>query len=311
MNIISWLQRGDAVIQRLTDKYLLDQKVGYCSQGIIGRYLDLFDPKTSTWGGGYYGPKWISTHYTMLELRYMEIAPEDAIYQEGCHTILDHLWQKDARYSKRAHLDMCIVGMMLNMVCYGRLQDDRIEGMIDYILLHPFPDGGWNCTWERKPVPKIASLHTTINVLEGLATYRASGYMYRVDEVINQENAARESLLNRQLFRARKSGAIIHPDMKEFHYPPRWKYDCFRALEYFVDSGALYDSRMDEAIDLVEANLRKGYVNKNAQYSGRVHFQLEESRGGRFNTFRALKILKAYRPDVYHNLLKQPCPFEL
>lgn len=45
--------------------------------------------------------------------------------------------------------------------------------------------------------------------------------------------------------------------MTSFHYPCRWKYDCFRALEYFLQIGHPYDSRMQDALNLVKDALKK------------------------------------------------------
>lgn len=58
-------------------------------------------------------------------------------------------------------------------------------------------------------------------------------------------------ILKKNLFRSVRTGEIINPDFIKFHYPMRWKYDAFRALEYFAKAGRAYDSRMQEAIELV------------------------------------------------------------
>ena len=65
-----------------------------------------------------------------------------------------------------------------------------------------------------------------------------------------------------------KTGGVIHHDMISFHYPNRWKYDCFRALEYFVHIGRPYDNRMQNAVNIVKTALKKGYINKGKSYSG-------------------------------------------
>jgi len=75
MTNLEWLFQGDPVVNRLTRKYLLDELVDDLSEGFIDQYLQRYDNETKTWGNGYYGPKWISTNYTLLDLRYMEIDP--------------------------------------------------------------------------------------------------------------------------------------------------------------------------------------------------------------------------------------------
>lgn len=80
---LEWLLNGDYAIKRKTKKYLFDEKLAYSNQGFIGRYLNLYDATTKLWGNGHYGPKWISTNLTLLELKYLEIDPNNLIYQES------------------------------------------------------------------------------------------------------------------------------------------------------------------------------------------------------------------------------------
>jgi hypothetical protein len=83
MTNLEWLLLGDQVVVRLTRMYLLDENVNYSYDGLIGRYLILYDEKTKKWGNGFYGPKWVSTNYTLLDLKYMEIDSSNSIYQES------------------------------------------------------------------------------------------------------------------------------------------------------------------------------------------------------------------------------------
>ncbi|MGD9887236.1 MAG: hypothetical protein AB7T03_04685 [Bacilli bacterium] len=67
MKIMDWLLQGDAVINRLTLKHLFDKNLDDAQEGLINRYLVLYDSPKRLFGGGLYSPKWISTHYTLLE----------------------------------------------------------------------------------------------------------------------------------------------------------------------------------------------------------------------------------------------------
>jgi len=304
MNVIDWLMSGDASICRLTTQVLLGESATYEEDGYIKRYLALFDSKTGLWGGGVYGPKWISTHYTMLELKYMALNPDNTAYQMGISHIIDHEWRTPNMTEPRDGLDMCVLGMVIGLAVYGRCKDIRIFEMIDYILAHQMPDGGWNCSWDsrRRPTNK-SSLHTTLTILEAFDLYLSSGYAHQEDSIKTMVTDAESFILKKNLFRSVTTGEIINPDFIKFHYPMRWKYDAFRALEYFATAGRSYDARMQEAIDLVIKGMQKGFINKGSQYSGRLHFQLESTKAGRFNTLRALIILKAYAPDHYMDLI--------
>jgi len=303
MTIINILLNQDPVIQRLTRKYLLDQNEPYSTSGYIARYLALYDSTKHLWGNGVYGPKWISTHYTMLELKYMEIDPNNPIYQDALTTLLNHEWKENALYHKRMHLDMCIVGMLLSLSTYGKRMDERINGMIDYILSHIMNDGGWNCAWERKPFPKISSVHTTLSILEGLRDYQKHGYRYRIDEVTSAINNGIETLIKRNLYQAHQTKEPIHPVMMKSSYPPRWKYDILKVLEFLESIKYPLDPRMNDAIEIIIHSLKGPFMPKGTQISGLIHFKLEEGNYGMFNTFRALKVLKFYQPSFYEKFI--------
>ncbi len=304
MKVIDWLLEGDPALQHLTAKHLLDQPLDHCSGGYVARYLDRYDEAFQGWGGGVYSPKWISSTYTLLELKYLEIPPHHPAYQAATSKVLDGLLRNQGQTARSRRQDLCVAAMLLSLLSYGRIQDDRNDEILAYLLDHQMEDGGWNCDWDSPRHPSTAgSVHPTMSVLEALADHARSGANLPPD-VQAARTTGEEYLLCRRLLRSLRTGAIIHPDMAAFHYPCRWKYDCFRALEYFARTGHPYDDRMEEALDLTRTAMQKVYVGRGRQYSGLIHFPLETGRQGRFNTFRALLILKAYDQPGYHRLLK-------
>ncbi|MDD3068067.1 MAG: hypothetical protein PHW37_03830 [Acholeplasmataceae bacterium] len=302
MNVIKWLLRGDESVSFLTRKYLTDQSPIQENQGFIKRYLDLYHFERHMFGDGVYGPKWISTHYTMLELKYMEISFDHPIYQDALLTLLKYEWQHHGMYNKNRHQDMCIVGMLLSLACYGKSKDPKIEQMIDYILEHQFLDGGWNCTWEFKN-PKISSVHTTLSILEGLNEYVMNQYQYRIDEIKQKIKEGENCLLNRHLYLKSSLDGPIDKHMSNVHYPPRWKYDFLRALEYFSNKNYPFDHRMGNALNHLKFMMHGPYLKKGSKISGIIHFQLEDEKFGRFNTLRALKVIKTYDFPLYKKLI--------
>lgn len=305
MNVLDWLMEGDPVIQRLTAK-LVDhvESVAYTEKGLLENYLQRFDEKTGLWGGGVYGPKWISTHYTMLELKFMEVDPLHPYYQSGLPKLLNHEWRSLDMKSHHENLDVCVLGMVLGLCAYGRLQDVRLYEIVDYLLNHQMADGGWNCNWDSKRHPSVkSSLHTTLTVLEAFRDFSLYGYTYRLDEIKMMSMQGIEFMLKKHLFRSETSGEVINPQFIQWHYPSRWKYDIYRALEFLASIEFLKDSRMNEALEMVVQKAKKGPLPKGPQYAGRFHFKLEESKYGRFNTLRALRILKYYHPADYEALL--------
>ncbi len=310
MNIIDWLYEQNPVIKRLTKIHLLNETMPYSHEGFIQDYLDLFDHALKLWGQGVYSPKWISTHYTMLELMTMEINPKEEIYQKGLYTLLKYLWPNHGFYNKRVHVDMCVAAMILNMSAYGQIKDPKIEEMIDYILAHPMEDGGWNCSWERKPKPHTSSVHTTLSVLEALHQVLHQGYTYRRDEIREALYRGIETLLSRDLYKNKKTNEPIHPIMIKGSYPARWKYDILRVLEFLSTMHYPYDPRMQDAIDLLKSQMKGPFMPKGTKISGLTHIPLENGRYGAFNTLRMLKVLKSYEPNTYQTLIQKDVTHE-
>lgn len=305
MTNLEWLLSGDPVIERLTRKRLLEENVLFHQQGFIENYLSRYDTKTKTWGNGFYGPKWVSTNYTLLDLKDMEIDPKHPVYQESLIHYLNHYFVKYIEKHGMTTMDLCISGMFIGLLSYGGIHDSRLNQLIDYVLSYRMPDGAWNCLWNHPSKPKIGSVHTTINVLEGLLAYDLGGYPYRNEDVKSAIEHAISALLNRQLVFKMNQEEAIHPDLLKHHYPPRWKYDYLRVLVFLARKKHPYHPKMEPALQLLIHHLKKGRLSKGTTLSGRIHFPLESSYEGRFNTLRAYEVLKVYRPERYQACLNQ------
>ena len=127
MNVIDWLLAGDPSVERLTSRYLLDRDKPYREDGLIARYAALQDPATGLWCDAVYAPKWVSTHYTMLELKAMEIDPRSASYQAGLRRLLDGLWGSGSGYDRSCTRDICVAAMLLGLAAYGQ-SDPAVAG---------------------------------------------------------------------------------------------------------------------------------------------------------------------------------------
>jgi hypothetical protein len=304
-NLIEWLLSGDVAIQYQTKRDLVEcsaqELTGLQSRisekGWGKSFLEKRDPVTGRWGNGIYSPKWISTHYTLLDLKNIGIDPKNHTYKESSWILLENLWVNQGKIRKDRYQDFCVSAMVLSICCYTRLISDKIAEIVDYLLQHHYPDGGWNCNWDHGD--KHSSIHTTLTVLEAFRDYLSNSYPYRRDEINEQINLGHEYLLKRKLFRSLSTDEIIDEKMLMLSYPSRWKYDILRCLDYFQSVGYPYDQRMDEALDIVIKKQRKS--NKwplQQKYAGLVHFDMEQTGSdSRWNTLRALKVLKKYRPE--------------
>ncbi|QRN84786.1 hypothetical protein JR334_07265 [Clostridia bacterium] len=299
--IVEWLHEGDVSIQYLTRKYLLGEKEEalirlrkrITTEGWGKSFLDARN-STGHWGKDFYQLRWTCSHYTLLDLRYLEIESVEPI-MDTLGLILSHCKSPDGSISESQTIrsgDICVNGMFLNYASFFRVPEDDLKSVIDYLLDNVMPDGGFNC---RKKASH-SSMHTTISVLEGFCEYIKAGYQYRAYELEKVKKNAEEFLLVHRLYKSDKTGEIIDKRWMMLSFPSRWRYDILRALLYFVDAGSTYDSRMDEAIELLISKKRKnGIWPVQAKHPGLVHFDMEKTGSpSRFNTLRALRVLKKF-----------------
>ena len=299
MKIIDWLLEGDPSIAKMVKEDLFLEDTPYQNKKYIEDYLAHFDSKTRFFGGGLYSPKWISTFYTTLELANLRIDPNNEIYLASCQHLYQNIWKNNTLFKEQTKRDVCIIGMLLKMLAYQGTKESDLKEIIDFLIDSQMHDGGWNCRYNKYPKPHTSSLHTTISVLEGIEIYLRNGYQYKGNQLKEIREKSHEFMLLKQLFRSRRTKKIIHKEMVKFHYPNRWKYDCFRALDYFQRISYPYDARMEEALINVRKQIQKGYIHRGKQYNGKTFFHLEKGQRGRFTTLQALKILQCYDPIFY------------
>jgi hypothetical protein len=166
---------------------------------------------------GLYTPKWTSTTYTMLLLRDFGLSPTSSQAQTACRLLLDRGLHADGgiNYKPDSRSETCITGMVLSILSYFQLDDDRVGNIEKYLRDTQMSDGGWNC----RRVATHSSMNTTISVLEGIRlrelSRRGDARALRVAQA-----KAREFLLVHGLFRSHRTGAIIKSEFMRFVYPP-------------------------------------------------------------------------------------------
>ena len=306
--ILNWLLDGDVSIQFQVYRDLLsvrreDLQKRIESEGWGKRFLSM-QKEDGHWGQKYYQPKWISTHYTLLDLRNLGIRENIP----SISAIIDRIAQENKGpdggilpIGASQTSDVCVNGMFLNFACYFGINETFLHSVIDFILSQHMADGGFNCQLNRAGAVH-SSLHSTISVLEGLTMYSKKGYQYRsgvVDEVVTE---AIEFILVHRLFLSDRTGDIIHPSFLKMPYPSRWKYDILRAMDYFRFAENPWDDRMKPAIDVILNKRRSdGRWNLQAKYPGKVHFEMEKAgKPSQWNTLRALRVLKYF--NEMHNI---------
>lgn len=301
--MLSWLLDSDVSIQFQVHRDLLgedrpDLQARIATEGWGKAFLSAHGSH-GHWGRSYYQPKWISSHYTLLDLRNLCLPRGVIAVDETLQRILTKEKSEDGGINPAGTIkeaDVCVNGMMLNVCCWFGTEEHLLHSVIDFILSQVLPDGGYNCMFNRSGA-RHSSLHSTISVLEGLAEYRMQGYSHRLTEVIEAEQNAREFILMHRLYKSDHTGEIIHPRFLRLPYPSRWYYDTLRALDYFAHSNAPYDPRMQDAIDLlISKKTKNGRWKVQAPYAGEVHFTMEKTgTESRWNTLRALRALEKLR----------------
>jgi hypothetical protein len=193
-------------------------------------------------------------------------------------------------------VEPCINGQVATGGAYFR-QD--VGGIVDRLLGEQLADGGWNCDAPRRSMR--ASFNTTICVLEALLEHERMGG--GGPQVTAARLRGHEYLLERGLFRRLSTGEPIEKDRKggavwtRFAFPTWWHYDVLRGLEYLRRAGVSPDERLADAIAVVAAKRdAAGRWPLETQYPGKMPVQIDDEAGrpSRWNTLRALRVLKWY-----------------
>ena len=300
--IINWLLKGDVSIQYQVYRDLLeidreDIRKRIAKEGWGAKFLSKRNPD-GIWGQKFYQPKWTSSHYTLLDLRYLCISPDNTLIKSSIDLITDSEKGPDGGIKPIGldqKSDVCLNGMFLNYASYFKTEEEKLKSVIDFILSQVMKDGGFNCRSNRSGAVH-SSLHSTLSVLEGIKEYEFNGYKYRLDELKKAAQTSKEFILMHQLFISDRTGEIIHKDFLKLTYPGRWRYDILKALDYFQYSKTKWDDRMNPAIEVLLKKRNKDMTwNVQAKHPGQVHFEMEKAgKPSRWNTLRALRVLKYY-----------------
>lgn len=304
-NIVTWLLQGDVSIRFQVHRDLLgearpDLQQLITQEGWGAQFLAARKPE-GHWGRGFYQPKWTSAHYTLLDLKTLQASPDHALIRESVAQIARENKAEDGGINPAESIkesDVCINGMFLNYACYFGIEQGMLHSIVDFILEQRMPDGGFNCRKNRSGA-RHSSMHSTISLLEGIFEYERRGYTYRLEELQDAARASREFLLMHQLYKSDRTGEVIHKDFLRLSFPGRWRYDILRALDHFQDAGIAWDDRMESALGVL-LNKRRvdGRWPLQARIPGKIHFEMEQpGKPSRWNTLRALRVLRAYPPD--------------
>jgi hypothetical protein len=301
-SIIEWLLQGDPSIRWQVYADLLDkdeetirkERKKITTEGWGAKILARQD-EAGTWAGALYSPKWTSTTYTLLLLRRLGLDPDNPGAQKGSRILLEKGFARDGginyweKYSTQS--ETCVTGLTLSILAYFNIKDQRLISIAEHLLGVRMEDGGWNC---RRPYGAThSSFHTTLIVLEAFREYLQK-YEEHKEEILHARDRAVEFLLQHRLYKSHRTGRIVRPQMTQFCFPPRWKYDVMSVLDYLRSENIPKDERMQDAIDLLISRRKKdGTWLLPTPHSGRIFFELEKAgEPSRINTLRGMRILR-------------------
>jgi len=304
-SVLEWLLDGDPAIRwqamrdlkGSADRTVRREQRRVALEGWGTRLLKLQDAD-GRWAGGVYTPKWTSTTYTLLLLRCMGLPARHPQALRACRVLLDAGFWTDGGinfYARRMdRSETCISSMVLALLGWFQLEDERVDRLADHVLGRQMADGGWNCRFTGGYESAThGSFHTTILALEALLEYER----LRPDRAPAAREAqarGREFLLVHRLFRSHRTAEVVKTAMTRLAFPPQWHFDILRGLDYFRLSGAPWDERLSDALELIgKKRTAEGLWRLESVYPGKTFFAMEtKGRESRWNTLRALRVLK-------------------
>jgi hypothetical protein len=283
------------------------ERARVATEGWGARLLALQDAD-GRWGGAAWNRGWNSTMHALTLLREMGLDPASAAARRAVGLVRERVTWKgcgppecDANPFFAGEVEPCINGQV---AAVGAYFGQDVRGIVDRLLAEQLPDGGWNCEAERGSTR--SSFNSTICVLEALLEYELS--IGADTKVAAARSRGQDYLLERRLFRRKSTGEVIERDRKSgadwrrFAFPTWWHYDVLRGLDYLRRAGvAADDERMAEAIELVRSKQGPdGRWPLEVRYPGEVLIEIDdgEGRASRWNTLRALRVLKWFSGEV-------------
>lgn len=298
-DLLDWLMAGDASIVWQVMRDIIDannkefSKIR-CQIGKEGwgKKLLSFQDKNGLWSGELYNKKWISTVYSLYLLKKFGFLPNEKTYF-SCKQLFDGgiFNNEEIRFSRNQKLrDNGVTGLVLGLMCYFNLNDDRIHNIAEYLSSSQNKNGSWY--YDNKPGADRYSFDNTLIVLRGLLEYEQR-YGSENRKIAKAKYQGEKFLLKHGLFKVLGKNIPINKKWLLFSFPCYWFYDVLNSLDYFRESGNK-DERLKDAIDLViEKQNENGTWNLQNVHKGKVFFEMEKSgKPSRWNTLRCLRIIK-------------------
>ncbi|KAA9161841.1 squalene cyclase [Amycolatopsis acidicola] len=308
--MLAWLRDSDPALRWQVERDLAGEppevweatRARVATEGFGARLLALQEPDGQWAGGAFFpadfefaemeesGQPWTATTWTLNSLREWGLDP--AVLRGTAELLAANCrWEYENLPYWDGEVDCCINAWT---VANGLWLGADVSGIVDWLVGHRQPDGGWNCEWVEGSTR--SSFHSTLNTLKGLLAYDiATG---GTDETRAARRSGEEYLLRRGLIRRLSTGEPVGPWVTRFVYPCRWFYSVLNAAEYFREAakfdGVPPDPRLAEAIELIRAARQPdGTWLQGRPLPGRVWFDVDVPEGepSKWLTLSGLRVL--------------------
>ena len=183
-------------------------------------------------------PRYRAPYHRLIALAEMG-APIDQRIENLLGRILNVFIKPDGGFGRTTG-HVCVTGNIVRASeNFGRGDDSRIEGGIQWLIAHQRSDGGWNCFPEDEP-------NSTLDSWEPLAALGTIPESRRSPAIRHAIEGGVEFLLEQNL----GVGKGYEPWLR-IHFPRHYYYDFLLGLELATSLGDPADPRLKPALDLL------------------------------------------------------------
>jgi hypothetical protein len=304
----------DVVDKPPTKSELTEVKSYIMRHGAVPEILQKQTDK-SYWGepDRFYRMKYKGTVWQLMILAELGADGNNDCIQNACEFILSHSQDVDSggfSHSGRSqnkggrHCDVipCLTGNMVwSLICFGYLQDSRLQRGIEWITRFQRFDDGESTVLKGWPYDRLKtgcfSKHSchmgVVKTLKALAEIPEHKRSAAVKKTITK---GAEYLLIHHVFKSSHNlDRVPKPGWLRFGFPLMYQTDALEILWILTKLG-YHDLRMQEAIDVVVSKQNStGTWNLENTFNGRYQVNIEnKGQPSKWITLHALQVLKRF-----------------
>ena len=300
--LVDWLMSASTPsIRRFTLRRLLNRPQTDAEVQAATREMEAAGPiptilagqtETGQWSGerGFYGPKFTSTHWSMVLLTELGADGGDPRFQRGVSYVLTATEKEPALAATgREHRWQCLWGNLLRYALHGgQGNDPRVERIVRYLVREG--ETGWTCAPHNRGLPCAWG---AARALWGLAALPAQ---QRSPEVESCIQGALDFLLegDRLVKGDYPTSGRVHALWSKLNFPLFYQADALFVLRAVAEAGALDHPGAQSALDWLSARRgANGHWRGASPFSGRTWpFFSDREETSRWVSLQAAMVLR-------------------